>query len=115
MTEFTLPHERHSHHMSAVATGVTVTGPLGDGMVSFTFYRDAAKVLKQTYQAKEVEGPGGRAVELNEASAQPEVSYFREEVVTLLIPADKVHGFASVMQKLVENLAKIQQKEAGDQ
>jgi hypothetical protein len=100
--------ERHAHHTTVVSTGITLTGPLGDGMVHLMFHRDAAKILKEVFDSEEHAMPdGGTAMTIKGAKGPADVQYYREEVVTVLVPADKFSGFATAIQQMADSLERM--------
>lgn len=107
MPDFTLFHQPHQHYSSAMATGVAIQGPLGDGMVHLTFYRDASRLVKEEFTAEEADGPLGKVVTVTPRPGMPEVQHFREDVATILIPAEKFAGFATAIQGMNEQIQKI--------
>jgi hypothetical protein len=107
MAEFTLVHERHPHHISAMATGIALHGPLGDGFVMMTFHRDAARLVKEVFDSVEEDLPGGTALRLMGRTQPPEVAFYREDVASLLIPADKFAQFAEAVQTMANSLTTV--------
>ena len=114
MQEFELRHEKHAHHMSVVATGITVAGPLGDGFVHLVFHRDGARVVKEVFDAEAVGEAGGPpALRVHGQKAPPEVEFFREEVATVLVPKEQAASFAEVFTKLAEMTSRIRSEAEG--
>lgn len=110
MQEFKLRREKHPHFMSVVATGMTLTGPLGDGLVHLVFHRDGTRVVEETFDAEMQDEAGGQSMLLHGPTKPATMEYFREEVASVLIPAEKVASFAEAINRLSESFAHLRSK-----
>lgn len=97
MTEFVIKHSRAPHYTTAVATGLGLGGPSGDGFVHLTFFRDIFNIKSERFESVETKTTGN-ATEIKLGSPLPnKVELEREDVVTISIPADKLKSFADAL------------------
>ncbi|GLQ87539.1 hypothetical protein [Dyella flagellata] len=98
---YTLLHVRNSQYLSAVASGIIVTGPTDDGFVHLHFFRESQRILSEEVPAQ-YEGDGH--LRLERGNAELKIHLQREEVATLAIPestfGDLVEGLMQVARTL---------------
>jgi hypothetical protein len=87
-------HVRSRGHVSAVATGVAVTGPTDDGFVHLHFFREIQRILHEDVPIEQVSEHG---LMLDWSHAKASVHLQREEVATLSIPVTR---YASMIEAL---------------
>lgn len=97
-----IKHERGPHYTSAVATGVTLTGPTGDGFLHLQFVRDVQPVVEEPVDVVEVTMPGGQTGQQMTPAGPGTVDFHREVVATISVSLAVGAGLAASLQKVAE-------------
>jgi hypothetical protein len=99
--EYTLLHVRNSAYVSAVATGIIVTGPTDDGFVHLHFFRESQRILTEQVPAHYAEHGQLR---LERSKAELKIHLQREEVATLSIPEATFGGLIEGLLQVATTL-----------
>lgn len=93
---YTLLHVRNGSYVSAVATGVIVTGPTDDGFVHLHFFRESQRILNEEVPIQHNDHAN---LQLDRAQAKMKVNLQREELATISLPE---RAFGEIVKGLMQ-------------
>jgi hypothetical protein len=120
MSKFELKHHQSAAFASAVATGMIVAGPSGDGFLHLTFFRDILRCPVETFEAPDnvpgehlhgehlhgehlhgehLHGEHLHGVDVAQAVGQAETVLYREDVAIISIPAHLFPSFQEAISR----------------
>lgn len=103
-------HVRPTHFVSAVATGIAVTGPTDDGFVHLHFFREAQRITNDEVPSR---SSTPNEVELAWSHAEPNIHLVREEVAVISIPVGRLPFVSTALNKAVRFVARVMAPNVG--
>lgn len=97
-------HVRPGHFVSAVATGIAVTGPTDDGFIHLHFFREAQRITNDEVPSR-VAAPN--EVDIAWGQAKPNIHLVREEVAVISIPVGRLPFVSTALNKAVRFVAQV--------
>lgn len=99
-----IAHKLSPSYVRELGTGM-VAQVLQDGMVHLTFYRDASTVTSENFTTDTDPTPGQKLLHMKADSPPVTTENFREDLFTVIVPAEVVTQFAGVLNKIPGVLA----------
>lgn len=103
-------HVRPAHFVSAVATGIAVTGPTDDGFVHLHFFRETQRITNDDVPSR---SSAPNEVELAWGHAEPNIHLVREEVAVISIPVGRLPFVSTALNKAVRFVARVMAPNVG--
>ncbi|MET0255430.1 MAG: hypothetical protein ABWZ54_12080 [Luteibacter sp.] len=97
-------HVRPGHFVSAVATGIAVTGPTDDGFIHLHFFREAQRITNDEVPSR---AASPNEVELAWGQAEPNIHLVREEVAVISVPVGRLPFVSTALNKAVRFVARV--------